>query len=84
MASYKIQFKPSAREEFWQVPFPHRRLLNRRLDSLKHNPRPANAERIGEEEKYRLSLGSWVMLYEVDDSLDTITVYGFRSGPISL
>lgn len=81
MDSYRIQFKPSAREEFWRVPFPHRRLLNRRLYALQGDPRPDDAERVGERENYRLTLGGWVMLYEIDDSMGMITVYGFRPGP---
>ena len=78
MGSYNVEFKSPAREEFWQVPFPHRRLFNRRIEGLKRDPRPECARKVADVELYRLILGGWVMLYEVDDLALLVTVFGFR------
>lgn len=78
MATYSVQFKSLARDEFWQVPFPHRRQFNKRIEGLKRDPRPEEARRVADVELYRLTLGGWVMLYEVDDLALAVTVFAFR------
>ena len=75
MRSFKIVVESAAEKEFRAVPFPFRRQINQRIMSLKEEPRPADAELLSEEEKYRLRVHCWRVLYEIDDARQLVTVW---------
>lgn len=74
MPSYRVLIDVAAEEEFREVPFPFRRQINQRIVRLKEEPRPRDAERLSEEEKFRLRVHGWRILYEVDDEALAVTV----------
>ena len=74
MGSFRVHVVPSAEPELAAVPFPFRRQVNQRLVRLKQNPRPVDAQVIGDGEDYRLVVHGWIVLYEVAEEEALVTI----------
>ena len=73
MASYKIELKKSATKEIEKLP---QKVLHRILEKiqlLSHDPRPQGCKKLSREEKYRIRIGEYRVLYEIVD--DRLIVY---------
>jgi len=77
---YSLQIAASAQREFEAIPFPFKRQLNQKVNSLKNDPRPRGCERIGEDPLYRIRTGGWVALYWIDEAKRAILVLQYRRG----
>ena len=77
MAKFSVAIRPEAEVEFRAIPFPFRRQLNQLIFKLIADPRPKTCELI-EGQLHRISAHGWVILYEVDDGAELITITGFR------
>ena len=80
MASYKILIKRSAAKELEAVPLRDRRRLVTRIEALAANPRPAGAQKLSGEDKYRIRQGDYRILYEIvdEDLIVTVVRVGHR------
>ena len=80
MASYKILIKRSAAKELEAVPPRDRRRLVTRIEALAANPRPAGAQKLSGEDKYRMRQGDYRILYEIvdEDLIVTVVRVGHR------
>ena len=80
MASYKILIKRSAAKELEAVPLRDRRRLVTRIEALAANPRPAGAQKLSGEDKYRMRQGDYRILYEIvdEDLIVTVVRVGHR------
>ena len=78
MDLYKVLFARDAESDLRRVPFPLRRQINQRIFRLKAVPVPGEAQRISESGAYRLLIGGWRVLYEVDESARTVTIYAIQ------
>ena len=74
MASYKIVFKQSVAKDLRQIPDKDVPRILQRIDGLADDPRPAGAEKLSGEEKYRIRQGRYRILYKIDDNVITVTV----------
>lgn len=74
MASYKIVFKQSVAKDLRQIPDKDVQRILQRIDGLADDPRPAGAEKLSGEEKYRIRQGRYRILYMIDDHVITVTV----------
>jgi mRNA interferase RelE/StbE len=74
MASYKILFKQSVAKDLRQIPDKDVQRILQRIDGLADDPRPAGAEKLSGEEKYRIRQGRYRILYMIDDNVITVTV----------
>lgn len=74
MASYKIVFKQSVAKDLRQIPDKDVQRILQRIDGLADDPRPAGAEKLSGEEKYRIRQGRYRILYMIDDNVITVTV----------
>lgn len=74
MASYKIVFKQSVAKDLRQIPDKDVQRILQRIDGLANDPRPAGAEKLSGEEKYRIRQGRYRILYMIDDNVITVTV----------
>lgn len=74
MASYKIVFKQSVAKDLRQIPDKDVPRILQRIDGLADDPRPAGAEKLSGEEKYRIRQGRYRILYMIDDHVITVTV----------
>src|SRR5207253_1009362 len=78
MASFKIRLNPDAEADFRRIPFPLRRAINERIQKLKSDPRPPEAQAFSQGEKYRLAVHGWTVLYGIDDDTSTVTLHAFQ------
>lgn len=78
MASFSVVIRKSAVDELLAVPFPFRRQINARIFKLKATPRPVGAELVVEDERYRLQVAAWWLLYEIDDAAELITIVSIQ------
>ena len=79
MASYKILFRPSVEKDLSKLPGPLARRVAVRIEGLAENPFPPNSIRLsGSEKLYRLRMGDYRIVYEVDSRAHVITVYYVR------
>ena len=74
MASYSLLIKRSAAKELEDLPLKDRRRIVRRIQDLAADARPAGAEKLTGEDKYRVRQGSYRILYAIDDAARTLMV----------
>jgi mRNA interferase RelE/StbE len=67
VASYSIQLTRSAAKELERIPLKDRRRIVDRITALADDPRPAGAERLSGDDKYRIRQGDYRILYEIVD-----------------
>ena len=79
MALYEVQFKASAAKEFRKLTLDVRGRVQKAIDGLKTDPRPAGMKKLaGETNLYRIRVGDYRIIYEIDDSSQLIVVTRVR------
>lgn len=73
MAYYKIEIKKSASKEISDLPKPIVKRVIDTIASLADNPRPNGCKKLSGDEKYRLRVGNYRILYLIEE--DIVTVY---------
>ncbi len=74
MASYSLEIKRSAAKELSQLPRKDRGRVIARIEALAQDPRPAGAEKLSGQERYRVRQGDYRILYEIEDQVLRIMV----------
>ena len=75
MAKYKIEIKKSAVKEISKLPIKDLKRILKEIELLANNPRPFGAIKLSGDEKYRLRVGNYRLLYQIfDDKLIIIVV----------
>lgn len=75
MASYKIQIKRSAQKEIKAVGTKKdRQRIVRRIQALASEPRPPGAEKLSGSPYYRVRLGTYRIVYEIQDDVLIILI----------
>jgi mRNA interferase RelE/StbE len=67
-------FTRSAVKELERVPTKDRHRIVTRIGALADNPRPAGAEKLSGDDKYRIRQGDYRILYEIVDTALIVTV----------
>lgn len=79
MAKYNLQIKPSAIREIEAIPQKkQRQQVIARIRRLADDPRPAGAEKLSGQDKYRVRQGVYRILYLVEDA--NLVVYVVKIG----
>lgn len=74
---YAIRFRPSALREFQKLPRDVQKRIAPHIDALADSPRPAGAKRLKAEfNRWRTRVGSYRVVYEVNDGLLVVLVVG--------
>jgi mRNA interferase RelE/StbE len=77
--SYRLEFVSSASREFLALPAAIRERIDKRLVALKENPRPAGVKALqGQEGLWRIRIGGYRIVYQIDDRQRLITVTRVR------
>lgn len=77
--SYRLEFVSSARHEFLALPVAIRERIDRRLLTLKENPRPSGVKALkGQKGLWRTRVGDYRVVYEIDDRERLLTVTRVR------
>jgi mRNA interferase RelE/StbE len=72
---YTIEFLRSAVRELETLPKSRQKQIATRIDGLRDSPFPPGVKKLeGEDKLYRLRVGDYRILYEVDDSAKKLTV----------
>ena len=81
MASYSLLIKPSAAKELEDLPLRDRKRAVSKIQRLATEPRPAGAEKLSGQEKYRIRQGDYRILYLIDDVETSVVIVriGHRS-----
>jgi len=80
--SYAVFITRQAQKQLESVPSPLCDRIEREMRGLSENPRPPGCKKLrGAERHWRLRVGDYRLLYEIDDSTKTLTVFriGHRS-----
>lgn len=78
MASYKIEIKKSAAKEIEKLPKHEIKKIVEKIQSLSDDPRPQQSKKLSADERYRVRVGNYRILYEIQD--DVLIVYVVKVG----
>jgi len=73
MGKYRIEVKQSAAKELGKIPKKELTRILDKISSLSDAPRPEGSIKLTGQEKYRLRIGKYRVLYSIED--DILTVY---------
>lgn len=75
MEPYSLRFKASVEKDLRRIPAATRRRCLERISQLRSDPRPSGARQlVGSLRTYRLRVGTYRVVYQVDDSERSVTV----------
>jgi mRNA interferase RelE/StbE len=80
--SYLIEFSKKAEKQFQALPQSIQERLVPPINALAENPRPPKEKKlVGEENQYRIRVGDYRIVYQIDDQLLLVLVLkiGHRS-----
>jgi mRNA interferase RelE/StbE len=72
---YKISILRSAVKDLSKLPNDYARLVSQHIDRMSDNPRPPDAKKLEAQMGYSLRVGVYRILYEIDDTAQTVTIY---------
>lgn len=79
MATYKLCYKPSVEKDLLSIPRSVASRLLNRIDRLPSDPFPSQSVKLhGAERLYRLRVGAYRVVYEVDRALAKIMIHHIR------
>jgi mRNA interferase RelE/StbE len=74
MATYRIEIKKSAQKEIQSLPQPAVKRIVSKIQDLAGNPRGPDSKKLSSQERYRLRVGQYRILYEIHDDILLIVV----------
>ena len=72
---YKVRILRRAVKDIASLPKNYSRLVSQHIDDLQDDPRPPGAKKLRGSTDYRLRVGTYRILYDINDKSQTITVY---------
>ena len=72
--SYSILVERKALRQLQRIPPPHRERVRRAALDLAENPRPPNAKKLAGRPAWRIRIGDYRVIYEIDDANTTVLV----------
>lgn len=79
MTEYNIEFLASAAKEFKSLDTNMKRRIGSVINDLQNNPRPIGMRKLkGHDRLYRLRVGHFRVVYEIDDHTKTILITRIR------
>jgi mRNA interferase RelE/StbE len=65
---YRVELRPAALRDLRKLEFAVRRRIGAAIDELAQTPRPVGVEKLqGQENRYRVRVGEYRILYEIED-----------------
>ena len=74
MAKYKIEIKRSAQKEIQALPKKDVQRIIVEIQRLSDNPRGPDSKKLSGQERYRVRVGQYRILYEIIDNVLLITI----------
>ena len=74
MESYRLSFNRSVTKDFRSIPQEDVRRILSRIDALALEPRPQGCQKLTGQERYRVRVGRYRIVYEIRDDLLLVIV----------
>ena len=78
MANYKVEIKKSAQKEIENLPSVILKKIVAKIQTLSSEPRPNGSKKLTSDEKYRLRVGDYRILYSIED--DKLIIFVVKVG----
>lgn len=76
MVRYQIELKKTTAKELQSLPKNNYYRISDKIKALANNPRPYGVKKLkSSEEKYRIRVGSYRVLYTIDDKKKVVVIY---------
>ena len=75
---WKLKIRPGAKREMRRLPDVILQRIVSKIVELKENPFPASVVKLRMMDGYRIRVGDWRILYEIDRRKQLITVFAIR------
>lgn len=75
---YSVHILRRAIKDMTRFPKEYTRLIGQHVDQLATNPRPPDAKKLRGRTDYSLRVGTYRILYDVDDDDQIVTVYRIK------
>jgi mRNA interferase RelE/StbE len=67
MAEFEVRINKAAAKELGQLPKTDTRRILRRIDGLRHDPRPPGSEKLAGRDAYRIRQDDYRVIYTIDN-----------------
>ena len=75
---YQLDLRRQAYKDLESIPSDYARLISEHINSLEENPRPTNSKKLKGDAGYSLRVGTYRVLYDIDDKAKTVTIYRIK------
>lgn len=72
--SYSLFILPRAQREIASLDAPERTRIAAAIRNLEENPRPTNCKKLAGRQGWRIRIGAYRAVYEIDDSAKTVVI----------
>ena len=72
---YKLELRRQAIKDLKDIPADYACLISNHIDLLEQNPRPADSKKLKGDAGYSLRVGTFRVLYDIDDKMQLVTIY---------
>ena len=72
--SYQLLILPRAQKELADLPSEQLGIAERKIDTLREEPRPVGCKKLAERQGWRVRFGSYRILYKIDDAEKVVTI----------
>ena len=76
---YRLEISHVAHRQITRLPSPTQERINKAIAALTETPRPFGSKKLTDREGYRIRVGDYRILYHVEDTVKTITIYRVMS-----
>jgi mRNA interferase RelE/StbE len=71
---YRIELRPAAQRELRKLDLPTFRKVDAKIQGLADNPRPHGVKKLAGEDAYRVRVGDYRILYQIEDAILLVVV----------
>ena len=76
---YRLEVSHAAHRQIRRLPAQAQERVNRAITRLAENPRPLGSKKLTAREGYRVRVGDYRILYQVDDGEKVVIIYRVKS-----
>lgn len=76
--TYRLEIKRSVEKQIRRLPVEMLPKVNEHILALRDNPRPLGAKKLVGGLGWRVRVGDWRIVYEIDDERRVLTIYAVR------
>ena len=76
---YHLEISHIAHRQILRLPLRTRERINRAIQRLAENPRPPGVKKLTAREGYRIRVGDYRILYQIDDGVEVVIIYRVMS-----